>query len=487
MRGRSVCAVVLIAGAGSAELGCWPEPPALGPRPRVWLEPEGPVASDEPVRMLWSPDSLRLVDPPAARAPSGAVITAFEPADRGVWLFGVPAWPAGERVSLDLSDSLVGPDGVGYREPVGFEVRPWSQTATVPVVIRRPVPGRPAPVNLAWLSLSGGSGDRLRLEASTGAWFEAAADAGGAGIFRVDRRSAECSGLCAGSVYRVVGAAPDGPRGEVRTGTVADERAPQLTAVEVRVVPGAIEVDLRADETVRGEGRWWSSEAEGRLVARSEPGRVIRLGAEPAPPSGERVGLEVWGEDLGGSRTSTRVEVLVPEPVRLRITEVVPTPRRDWGDSEPNGEPFDPWPGQGTVSSADEWVELVNEGVSTVDAARLGVELRALDGSPSVTVLASAPLLRFGDGGRVDRWAPGEAVVVRTRGDMAQRGLRLELWAGEILLDALVLSSEVGADHPGGSPPDLIHEALARGWDGRIRWCEPSPGDPRPPTACLDR
>ena len=37
-----------------------------------------------------------------------------------------------------------------------------------------------------------------------------------------------------------------------------------------------------------------------------------------------------------------------------------------------------------------------------------------------------------------------------------------------------------GADHPGGGPPDLIREALARSPDGRWRWCRPTPGDPRP-------
>jgi hypothetical protein len=55
---------------------------------------------------------------------------------------------------------------------------------------------------------------------------------------------------------------------------------------------------------------------------------------------------------------------------------------------------------------------------------------------------------------------------------------------GAQLVDRIVIGAAADARHPGGRPPDLKHEALARGLDGRWRWCAPTPGDPTP-GACL--
>ncbi|CAN0479583.1 unnamed protein product, partial [Laminaria digitata] len=122
--------------------------------------------------------------------------------------------------------------------------------------------------------------------------------------------------------------------------------------------------------------------------------------------------------------------------------------------------------GLGAVNDNDEWVELVNLSERAVDLLQAGLELRALDGSPSVTPVDAAPALYFGAGGSVRSWKPGEALVVRPRGSLSQRELRLELYGSGALLDTLQIGGVGEADHPGGGLLDTVHEAIARDQHG---------------------
>ena len=72
---------------------------------------------------------------------------------------------------------------------------------------------------------------------------------------------------------------------------------------------------------------------------------------------------------------------------RVRLSEVVVDPRLDWSDDD--GTPFDAVPGEGSVSTSDEFVELVNAAGSPVDLR--GWRLDMLDGTDEVVV--------FGDSG----------------------------------------------------------------------------------------
>ncbi len=159
----------------------------------------------------------------------------------------------------------------------------------------------------------------------------------------------------------------------------------------------------------------------------------------------------------------------------VRITEIVAAPLRDWSDAE--GVPFDAWPGLGAVNDNDEWVEIVNLSSRSVDLLKADLELHALDTSPSVTPVDAAPGLFFASEGSVRDWRPGEALVVRPRGSLSQRELRLELYGSGQLLHVVQLGASGAADHVGGSPPDAVHEAIARDAQGEWSWCVPTPGD----------
>lgn len=72
---------------------------------------------------------------------------------------------------------------------------------------------------------------------------------------------------------------------------------------------------------------------------------------------------------------------------RVRLSEVVVDPQLDWSDD--GGSPFDAIPGAGTVSSNDEFIELVNASGNPVDLRGWRVEM--LDGTDEALV--------FGDSG----------------------------------------------------------------------------------------
>lgn len=479
-----------------AGVACWPEPPGpLGPgEPAASVVllrrvPEGVVPPDAPVLVSW-PSTFGLREPPLVEAGGFGLEVEPRSLEAGVELLPLPRWPEGATVAVDLAGRLEAMDG--SRPEVSVVQFPVARSRTEvlvgPPVVRRPVPGTSGPANLVWISVSGvADGASLELRAPNGDALlgEAERDEAVARVFRLS--GSTCGRACPGQIYELVRppGAPSGPLGQVRVSTAADLRPPSILGALVTAVPGELVVELEADEVVRGSGEWASPGGEGQLERMGEPGPMLRLRAVPPPAEGDRADLVVRLEDLAGNVTTATTSAQMPPALDVRISELVPTPRSDWGDSVPNGEPFDLFPGSGAVSSADEWVELVHHGSEALAVERLDLELRAIDGSPATTALVSAPALRFGDGGSLGAWAPGEALVVRTRGDMAQRDLRLELWAGALLLDAVVLGRTPDADHAGGPPPDLRHEALARGADGVLRWCRPTPGDPTPSTACV--
>lgn len=475
--------------------GCWLEPPqAVDAKPAIYFErhPSGLVSPRDVVRLSWREDIL-VKRPPRVEVDGGPLDPLISIQDDALDLVPRTAWPEG-AVSIAFEDGDV-EDAEGLPRsvvPVVFTVSSTEPARGLEpeLVVRRPVPGSEAPSNLTWISLAGAplevSSVTLMSKQGRSAVAGSLSEGPGARAFRI-QSGPWCEQSCVPDVLRIVAPTPgvSGPLGEVRTGTAADWTPPFIESVKVSAQPGRLVVDLSTDEPVLADGEWNAGDARGGLGATSEPGWKHRLvGSDPAPPALATVRMDIRVEDLGGNTSSTVTWVEMPPPLNIRITELVPAPRRDWGDSKSAGEPFDNWPGGGTVSSADEWVELVNFGGEHLDARGLGLELRCLDGSPATTMLDSAPAARFGDGGSFALWAPGEALVVRTRGDMAQTDLVLELWAGALLLDRVRLGQGPEANHPGGSPPDLDHESVARTVDGRFAWCRPTPGDPSPSSYC---
>ncbi len=438
-----------------------------------WVEPGGGVR-------VWSEDG----EPAAHELKVG-------PTDRSLILEPVTVWPSGSRMGLQLVEGLVRPDGRVWR------VR--SSTITLlrsvdppagPPRVERAVPVGPGPANLKRLGLNAhGLADDVGLYLDNGRERRPLrVEAGLGGRYRVVRPGVEplSPGFWWLRSDRPIELGP-GSLGSIEVVDGFDRVAPRLQELEAYADVDAIRVRIQADEPyfVRGEVRMVGSE---QTVDLTVPPWFLRTGEvvvrTPVPEVDYAFLLRLV--DFAGNERGVPLFVASAAPrMEVEITEIVTTPLHDWGDSEPAGLPFDPFPGRGAVTDTDEWVELVNRSERTVDLTEVSLQLHIVDGTPSVTEVVAAPALYFGAGGRPDAWLPGEAVVVRPRGAMSSREVEIRAVSGGRTLSAVRLGAD-GADHPGGSPPDPVHEAVARGRGGRWRWCVPGPGDPGRGANCVD-
>lgn len=104
---------------------------------------------------------------------------------------------------------------------------------------------------------------------------------------------------------------------------------------------------------------------------------------------------------------------------RVRFTEVVVDPQRDWNDTEGgNGLPFDIEYGRGTIGSTDEWLELHNRSDQAVDLSQWRIEMR--DGSDETESFSGGrATLNFSSGGNIELFSPDERLVIgNPQGDM---------------------------------------------------------------------
>ena len=406
-----------------------------------------------------------------------------------------PAWPSDAFLEVLVSERLVDDRGRPVVSNDGFAFRTRaSGPRPAPIVVRGPLVGVRAPANLAWILLA--SSDlptefELQLESEGGPTIslDVGARSDSAVLARLAAYRGPCAPLCPGTRYRVRvegGGTSVVARGDVETSTATDRTAPALIGARMEVQGDRLYVDVDSPEPILVLGDIVAETGERFPLAL--PDRFapqIRVRTREVLPSGVglRAELRVVDTALNALETTVGPVRLRPRP-QITLQEVVASPLRDWSDSEGGSIPFDGVPGYGSVNDNDEWVELVNQGPEPIDLLDAALELRALDGSPTVTPLAGAPQFFFGNGGTLRRWWPGEALVVRVRGALSQRDLTVELWWGSVLLDQVVFAEAAFADHPGGPPPDAVHESIARDVEQRWRWCVPSPGDPLLSTAC---
>ena len=142
----------------------------------------------------------------------------------------------------------------------------------------------------------------------------------------------------------------------------------------------------------------------------------------------------------------------------LLLTEVVTDPQGDHSESSGgNGVPFDDSPGDGTVSSTDEFIELFNAGTSAVDLS--GYRLDFDDSSPTSYVFGttSSGVLRFSDGSSVDGLLAGGFVVLGNPPGALNNAIDVILRApaGDIV-DLLAVAD--------GNATGASDEAVARPW-----------------------
>lgn len=502
----------VLAGACCAGLlaltqGCL-EPPDVEVAPRVvalGVVPAETVDLGAPVAVLLSGGEARMPSddlPFVVSIEDGSAVPSRATLQAGgteVRVEPVPSWPPGKTLEVQLG-ALADVFGRPVSPAEGgllFSTSPVLDPEPGSTTVRSPLPARRAPLNLRWLAavLSPNlEPDRtpatLELTAGDGAppvhaRVERVAE-GGVVLARLAEHRGSCDPLCPGTEYRVSAgashAAAAGPRGSVLTATITDVTPPSVTSTSVSVRGDRVIVEVIADEPVLvfgrvtgGSGESWPLDAP--LIASEE----VFVEAAGALAAGSTYTFELELEDVAGNRLPRRsIGVELPGRVVVSISELVPAPIRDWGDSDGLGTPLDPYPGSGTVSDADEWIELVNLSDYPLDLERAGLVVRVIDSSPTETWVNGAPSLYFGDGGSRERWWPGEALVMRPRGAIAHRGFVVELVSGAVVLDRVEVGEVDGADSRTGSPPDLQHEALARDPSGGFRWCLPTPGDPVP-------
>lgn len=403
------------------------------------------------------------------------------------------AWPSGEALFVMVGPGFATDDGrevVPSKEPFRFTTAE-GRLPNPRAVVRMPPPGEAAPVNLRYVWVDSSpplpvpiGAARLTTETEK-IRLTPTREHGGAALFEVQ------GALTPSTTYAFAleheGVAPADPATSiVRTSTVWDGVAPTVTSTRVMIDGDVLLVDVDADEPIVAIGT--AVDASGRsvpLASRPGAGRQLRLASSGEIAGGAQLAVHVVVTDLAGNPAPPiRFEVGFPSATRAHISEVVPTALHDWSDSAGGAVPFDDRPGNGAITSTDEWIEIVNDSREPVSILSAGLELRTIDRTPSITKVNGAPALYFGDGGNLRAWWPGEALVVRPRGDMSQRELTVELWSGSTLLDRVTIGGGADSDHPGGSPPDIWYEAVARDPEGVMRWCAPTPGDPLPNGDC---
>lgn len=100
-----------------------------------------------------------------------------------------------------------------------------------------------------------------------------------------------------------------------------------------------------------------------------------------------------------------------PSEATIYINEVVTHPRHDWGDSGGGGDPFDSIPGDGRISSSDQYIELFNAGTANADMR--GWQIQMTDANTETAVLsASTPDLVISAGSSLGAVRPGAFVLI---------------------------------------------------------------------------
>jgi hypothetical protein len=199
--------------------------------------------------------------------------------------------------------------------------------------------------------------------------------------------------------------------------------------------------------------------AGGRDAGRGGSGAKAPDAGGGAGGSGGRAGGRDAGRDTGDPRRDGG-DRDAPAASQVVINEVVADPQRDWNDSSGGGTPFDATPGNGSVTGADEWVELYNGSGVVVDLT--GWTLVMTDTTPAIEPIGSGEaMLSFSASGALSAFQPGEFLVVGgPKGDL-NNTVTLELYdALGVLVDRVALGGNGGG--PSGNATGSDDEAIAR-------------------------
>lgn len=208
-----------------------------------------------------------------------------------------------------------------------------------------------------------------------------------------------------------------------------------------------------AEGEVRGRVHWDLGHTALRFAPDHPllPGRTYALTLER--------GRDAWGLSLAAPVTVRFATAAAKGHVV--INEVVTAPLRDWSDSALGaGSAFDGAPGEGDVTTSDEYIELFNAGPVTVDLT--GYTLEQLDGTAQTHLVGGAPgvVERYvGTSGDAAHFRPGDYLVIGNPvGDNLDTVTLVLRDAQGFEVDRVAL----GGGAPAGAGTGLEDEAVAR-------------------------
>ena len=442
------------------------------------------IMPTEPLRIIITgTEELGLPSIVASAEPSQSIeIVAERGFSSDEWILRpATSWPVGVVIKIQLfnRDRLM--------TEFEFEVAERTWIGSPKVSLLAPISSSEVPPNTRFLIIDSLPVDRdlknLRLFSSGHEMVFNVVETLRPGRFAAKLHSGSgfCDGLCPATEYDVWAEYDDDVVATelvLRTATITDSIAPVLQLEDVGIWSHELRLRFEASESVLGQGRIRSELGEYVELQTAEYylGEIVLSNIEVLKPDTSYQGeIEFW--DLSGNKYVYQTGLFrTPESLDVEITEIVPTPFRDWNDSEPNGEPFDSFPGKGTVSSADEWIELVNKSSVPIDIRKSNLFVRVIDSRPTETSVRSAPGAYLADKQEEAIWLPNTALVLRLRGEMTQTDFIVQVFQGSQLLDEVVIGRDVDSVHAGGRSPRPEFESIAKDEFGDWRWCLPSPG-----------
>ncbi len=146
--------------------------------------------------------------------------------------------------------------------------------------------------------------------------------------------------------------------------------------------------------------------------------------------------------------TSVTSSVAWSAPSEVYFTEVVTDPQQDWNDtSGGDGIAFDNIPGNGTVGSTDEWIEIKNGRGESVNLS--GWSLQMLDGTDqTLSFDSSTATFIFSEGGSVSNFQADEYLTIGNPEGDIKNTVSLALYDDQNTLVDSVSITDGNADSP---------------------------------------
>lgn len=158
---------------------------------------------------------------------------------------------------------------------------------------------------------------------------------------------------------------------------------------------------------------------------------------------------------LSGVCTGSLVSSII-----LRIDEIVTDPRSDWSDN--SGTPFDSTPGNGTIDTGDEYIEIRN--LSNFSVSVRDMVLRMSDSSTEDYVIGSGggTVEVYTNGSNVDMLQHGDILVIGNPHGNMDNDIVIQVLLNYVVPTVLAETELGGSGAPSGISTGPNDEAILR-------------------------